>query len=122
MISIREALSIRDGHIIHDHCGRTLEVKNYSIKYENGLPISVEFSCRDIYTNERLIYSYDEIYIDYNDLCDEQKLFLTWFRKDPDCHFMGSNEIRGLKLAFMTGFSEGLLYKRKNLAQEQLQK
>lgn len=122
MISIKEALDIRDGHKIYDYCGRHLEVKNYSVMYENGSPINIEFGCRDIYTNEKLIYSYDEIYITYEDLSDECKLFLTWLRKDNDCYLKGDREIKELKLAFMGGFTDGYAYKRKNLAQEQLQK
>ena len=122
MISIREALNIKDGYIIHDYCGRMLRVNSYSIKYEKGLPIDVEFGCRDIYTNESFFYSYSEIYSEFNDLSDENKLFLTWLRKNDDCRYLGAEDIQSFKEAFMAGFNRGYYYKLHNSAEEQLQK
>jgi len=122
MISIREALTIKYGHIIHDHCGRTLKVNNYSIVYEKGLPTSVEFGCRDIYTNESFTYSYGEIYLEFDDLSDETKLFLTWLRKNENCTYLHTEDIESLKQAFMSGFNAGLSYKLQQSSQEQLQK
>lgn len=122
MISIREALTIKDGYIIHDYFGRMLRVNNYSIIYEKGLPVSVDFGCKDIYTNESFVYSYDEIYLEFNDLSDENKLFLTWLRKNDNCTYLHTDDIESFKEAFMAGFNTGLSYKLQYSSQEQLQK
>jgi hypothetical protein len=122
MISIKEALTIKDGHIIHDYFGRMLRVNNYSITYDKGSPADVEFGCRDIYTNESFVYSYDEIYLEFNDLSDENKLFLTWLRKKNNCIYLEIEDIQSMKEAFMSGFTEGYSYRKQINAEEQLQK
>lgn len=120
MISIKQALTIRSGDTVYDYYGRVLLIHSYFIEYDKGIPTTIEFGCKDINTNEQLRYSYDEIYINYNDLSDEEKLFLIWLRKNTD--FYVSYDMELLKQAFITGFADGYNYKRKNLAEEQLQK
>lgn len=122
MISIKQALDIRDGQYVHNYCGRNLKVHSYAVQYEKGQLTNVEFGCIDINTNERFMYSYDEIYQNLDDLSDEQKLFLEWLRQDDDCIHLSIEEIKSMEKAFMNGFSNGYSYKYKKLAEEQLQK
>jgi len=121
MISIREALDIHDGDHIYDYYGRNLKVKNYMVRYERGEPTDIEFTCLDINTNERFIYSYNEIYLNINNLSDEQQLFLAWLRNRQD-YYRDIDDIKKFEEAFMVGFSKGYSYKRKKLSEEQLQK
>lgn len=122
MISIKEALSIRDGDRVHDYYGRYLEVKSYSIAYEKGLPTHIEFGCRDINTNEQFRYSHEEIYLSFDDLGDEDKLFLKWLRNNTNCYYSYYDDVKLLRHVFMSGFSDGFSYKQKYLAEQQLQK
>jgi len=121
MISIKEALNIRDSTYVYDYYGRNLKVYGYTVTYEKGKPTNVEFSCIDINTNEKFIYSYDEIYQNFDYLSDEQKLFLVWLRKRED-YYRDIDDIKKFEEAFMNGFSAGYSYKRQKLADEQLQK
>lgn len=122
MISIKDALQIKDGDHIHDYCGRKLLVHSYSVMYEKGLPISIEFGCKDINTNVGYIYRYDEIYTNFDNLTVRQQLFLKWFRSRPEYYFTSDDEIRLLKEAYLAGFYDAKDLNLKNAAQLQLQK
>jgi hypothetical protein len=121
MISIKQALDIRDGDYVYDYYGRHLKVFGYSIVYEKGLPQNIEFSCCDINTNAKFIYQYDELYLNFDDLSDEQKLFLKWLKNQSE-YYDDRYETKKLEQAFMSGFSLGHSYKKQKLAEEQLQK
>jgi len=123
MISIKEALSIRDGDYIYDYYGYNLKVLGYIITYEQGEVANIEFNCIEINTNQRFLYRYEDIYLNVDDLSDEQKIFLRWLRnntKDP--YYYDLEEIKKIEKAFMTGFSLGYSYKNQKLSEEQLQK
>lgn len=123
MISINQALSIVDGDIIFDYCGRTLEVTKYKVvTFNKGNPITIDFYCVDINTEQRFIYSYDEIYQNFDDLSDEQKLFIDWLKESKECYLKSSEELQVLKNAFMAGFQHGYQYRQRKTAEEQLQK
>jgi hypothetical protein len=123
MISINEALSITDGDIIYDFCGRTLEVTKYKVvTFNKGNPTTIDFHCIDINTSQRFIYSYTEIYKNYDDLSDEEKLFLEWLKEEKECYLKSSEELELLKNTFMGGFRYGYQYKQQRIAEEQLQK
>lgn len=122
MISIRQALALNTDNIIYDFCGRTLKIKSSSVTYYKGEPCSVRYYCSDINTGALLYFTHYEIYQDYDDLCDEDKAFLSWIRSKDDCHTMCDDELLLLKDAFLSGFNHGISYTFKRKADEQLQK
>ena len=123
MISINQALSIVDGDIIFDYCGRPLEVTKYKVvTFTKGSPTSIDFHCRDINTGQRFVYSYNEIYQNFDDLCDEDKLFLQWLKEERDCYLRSSEELQLLRYSFMGGFRNGYKYQQTKLSEAQLQK
>lgn len=112
---------IYSGLSLYNICGEKIVVKNYSFKYNNGKIISAELDCIDNngYTEK---YNYDELYDSFDDLCDEEKSFIQWIRKNPDIIYLDPDMVIRLRECYMQGFAEGFTSKLKYSAQELLQK
>lgn len=123
MITINNALCFKKDDLIFDICGRSLKIKNYKITYDDqGKPINIIFYCIDINTGALLYFSHNEIYQTYEDLSDENKLFLSWIRKKEDCYTMCEDEFILLKESYLSGFRDGYITKDKINSEHQLQK
>ena len=126
MMTLKQALGIITGDVVHDIGGRTLKVGNYTISFEKGEPINAYFTCIDINDPTwSFSYSYNEIYQNFEDLCDEDKSFIEWIRNEGKKQFVGymyNHEIKELRDPFVAGFVSGFKYRKQTSAQEQLQK
>ena len=124
MTTLKQALGIITGDIVHDIGGRTLKVGNYTISFEKGEPINAYFTCVDV--NDQtwsFTYQYNEIYQNFEDLCDEDKSFLLWVRKmNKMLNYMYNDDYKDLRDAYISGFVAGFQHQRKISAEEQLQK
>jgi hypothetical protein len=126
MTTLKQALGIITGDVVHDMGGRTLKVGNYTISFEKGEPINAYFTCVDINDPTwHFTYQYNEIYQNFEDLSDEHKSFLLWIRDTKVDKFLGymyNDDIKDLKDSYIAGFAAGFQYRKIVSSQEQLQK
>jgi uncharacterized secreted protein with C-terminal beta-propeller domain len=122
MITINDALFLNKDDLIFDICGRQLKIKSYTVTYNQSEPTNVIFYCVDINTGALLYFCHNEIYQNYEDLSDEDKLFLSWIRKKEDCYTMCEDELLCLREAYLSGFRDGYITKDRINAERQLQK
>jgi hypothetical protein len=118
MMTLKEAFRLTTGNIVYDISGRSLKVGDYTITFDDGKPINAYFKCTD--TNDPtwcFTYQYNEIYQNFEDLCDEEKLFLKWIQ-----NYSEEYDLDQIKTAYMAGFSQGYSMRQKYSAEEQLQK
>lgn len=124
MMTLRQALNLNKDDYVFDMCGRRLKIVDYIIKFEGGQAVDVNFGCYYYKDNilYKLKYNYNEIYQNFDDLCDEYKFFLNWLQQQDNMLSFNSDTILLLRTAYLGGFTDGLQYQQHNLAQEQLQK
>ena len=120
-LSLDSVNNIYSGYSLYNICGNKLTVQNYSFKYNNGKIISAELDCIDDsgYTEK---YNHDELYDSFDDLCDEEKSFIKWIRKNPDIIYLDPDSIAQLRECYIEAFADGFNSKLKYSAQESLQK
>lgn len=120
-VSLRLALDITTNDIVYDICGRKLKVSDYSVEYITGEPINVTFYCYDSDGNKEK-YSYEDLYLNFDDIDDAENCFIEFVRRNPDLVFFNHDKINFAREIFMQGFSDGFQNKLKYSADEQLQK
>jgi len=120
-LSLNSLYNIHFGSLVYNICGDKITVQNYSFKYNNGKIISAELDCIDDsgYIEK---YNYDELYDSFDDLCDEEKSFIKWIRKNPDVVYFDPEKVNQLRECYITAFADGFNSKLKYSAQESLQK
>jgi hypothetical protein len=120
-LSLNNIDSVYSGSVLYNVCGDKLTVQNYSFKYNNGKIISWEVDCidKDGYTEK---YSYDELYDSFDDLCDEEKSFIKWIRKNPDIIYLYPDKVFQFRDCYIQAFADGFNQKLKYSAEEFLQK
>ena len=120
-LSLNNIDSVYSGSVLYNVCGDKLTVQNYSFKYNNGKIISWEVDCidKDGYTEK---YSYDELYDSFDDLCDEEKSFIKWIRKNPDIIYLYPDKVFQFRDCYIQAFADGFNQKLKYSEEEQLQK
>jgi|688.fasta_scaffold263777_3 hypothetical protein len=120
-LSSNYSKNLYKGLVVYNVYGDKLIVKNYNITYTSEKIDSAEVFC----TNEKGLtekYSLDELYDDFNDLCDEEKSFIYWIRKNTDIIYLDVNTIDLLRKCYVQAFANGFNSKLKYSAQEILQK
>lgn len=67
-------------------------------------------------------YSFEDLYFDFDDLCDAEKSFIDWASENRE--FITDNEesFRAIKTVYMIGFGVGFGHKLKYKYEEQMQK
>lgn len=120
-LSLDSIGTVYSGLSLYNIYGEKIVVKNYSFKYHDGKIISAELDCVD-YSGYVEKYNYDELYDSFDDLCDEEKSFIQWIRKNPDIIYLDPDMIVRLRECYLQAFAEGFTSKLKYSAQELLQK
>lgn len=116
------AIHIKQGDTLYNLLGDKLTVKDYNFQFADGTVKHIEFGCLDS-NNLYSKYSYDELYDNLEDLCDEEKSFMEWLN-----NYLSSNsliEIKDLKIlrdCYLSAFASGYSYKLKYSTKEMLQK
>lgn len=67
-------------------------------------------------------YSFEDLYYDIEDVCDEEKSFINWTQEHTDLILENETSFRAIKIAYMTGFGNGFAHKRKITHEEAMQK
>ena len=120
-LSLSSINNIYSGIVLYNICGGKVIVQNYSFKYNNGKIISAELDCIDS-NGSTDKYSYDELYDSFEDLCDEEKSFVSWVRKNPDIVYFNPDIISQFRDCYIQAFASGFNQKLKYSAEESLQK
>lgn len=126
MMTLKQAIRLITGTVVHDMSGRKLRVGDYTITFDKGEPINAYFKCFDVNDPSwHFNYQYNEIYESFEDLSDEDKSFIKWIRNEGKKQFAGymySDEIKELRDPYIAGFVAGFEHRKQMSAQEQLQK
>jgi len=67
-------------------------------------------------------YSFEDLYFDLDDVCDEEKSFISWTQENTDLILANEESFRAIKIAYMAGFGNGFAHKRKITHEEAMQK
>ncbi|NDD84177.1 hypothetical protein EBZ38_07875 [bacterium] len=90
--------------------------------------VKPEYKCDTIIfstVNTRLhkeSYSFEDLYYDLDDICDEEKSFIKWTQDNKDLILENETSFRAIKMAYMAGFGNGFAHKKNITYEEAMQK
>jgi hypothetical protein len=67
-------------------------------------------------------YLFEDLYDDLEEICDEEKSFMTWAKGNRELVVYNEESFRIMKKAYMVGFGNGFAHRQTHTYEEQMQK
>jgi hypothetical protein len=67
-------------------------------------------------------YSFEDLYHDLEEVCDEERSFISWAKENREFLLDNEESFRAIKKAYMAGFGNGFAHKQSYTYEEQMQK
>lgn len=118
------AYTLKPGDKVYNCFTEELIVESKQIFYaDNNQEIhDIQIWCLN-QNNTKINYDYEDLYFSgLEDESDETKAWVEWATENKDDFYLDQDDLTLIKYAFHQGFASGFNYKRKILAEEQLQK
>lgn len=111
-MDFEKAIVLKTGQIVKNCFGEKFVVYkvDYSINFDNKQK-QCYVQTIDSRTNKTWL-SYNDIYLDNDDICDEEKYFLNWIKDNEEYVRENYDYLDILRFCFLQGFSKGYDYNK----------